>query len=208
MTKIAPHPSSLAIKRAGVTLVLALLVVTSIGIVDWAKSGARNITTVETIQGIPFTVLPQGATAITESLAHADIELKESVFGKNAVVTISFIPYDITVLDIGIRENPFWLSYTRIPIYNEAKDTLPKNKVHTKTVVIPLTDKIQDSKRTIDLMLLSDTRNERATDLKNNRANSVYWELDNISVTVNPSIPTPSAIKDFAKSILSKERPL
>lgn len=155
--------------------------------------GQRLLGSLESIHGIPFPVV-NNATIIEEDMAHADIYLNGPVFAKAARINITFIPNNITRLDVGIRDNPFWLSYTKHPLYTRQLTTnyqLPT----TNSVTIPLTDKLQEPDQSIDMMLF-------ITDDK------PYLAIESLSVDIIPAWPTWTELKNYARSILIRERAL
>ena len=123
------------------------------------SSGQRNIGTIENIHGISFPE-QNNSLHITEVLAHADIFLKEPVFAKVLKLTVTFTPQSTQSIDVGVRANPFWLSYEKINIYQANQQDSSKTQL-TKTITIPLTDKLQDKDHSIDLMFFATTKREK-----------------------------------------------
>lgn len=150
--------------------------------------GQRNVTPLENIHGIPFPS-QNNAQVITEELAHADVLLNEPVLAKNLTLTMTFRPGNLERLGVGVRENEFWLSYTPIMLY--------PNPHLTQTVTIPLTDKLQEKDRSLDLMFFAEAKN-----------NSPRWELVNLTASTEQAIPTTTQLKDYLRSIIYKERAL
>lgn len=165
----------------------------------WGSSqldqGERSVSPLENIYGIPF--YRAKTTLVTEALAHADISLTEPVFAKKLMVTVGFYPDQIRHLSVGVRENSFWLSYPRLDLYNESMVSAPPVPI-IKTVAIPLTDKLQESDRSIDLMFFAEAIGEK----------QIQWRLDSLSAHIGPTVPTRQELKDYVRAILKRERPL
>lgn len=151
---------------------------------------------IENIHGIPYA--NQGTSLqITEELAHVDVFINRPAFAQEAHLTIRFNPYQLQKLTIGIRENSFWLSYPQYTLY-EIMIPPPISTQQSTSVTIPLTDKIQESDQSLDLMFF-------ATPLPESEP---YWILENIQLTVNPTTPTWKEIKNFGKAVITRERVL
>lgn len=164
-------------------------------------SGSRNVGAIESIQGIPYPRTEQGIH-ITQSLAHADIYLDEPVVGKTLELTITYTPDQADTLLVGVRENDFWLSYPWQVLHSEDN----ANQTTTTTVNIPLTDKLQESNRSIDLMFFAGTTpNEANIDQGINDRTS--WYIQDIQAQVIATAPTLPQLKDYLRSIITKERP-
>ena len=157
-----------------------------------ALRGERDLGALESIQGIPFPKL-EDSTIILEEMAHVDLFLRENVFAKKVTLTISFDPEDSTTLDVGVRENEFWLSYIPYRLYEKGVD--PEG-VQTKEIEIPLTSALQDVNRSVDLMFFSSGK----ADTK--------WRIHAFRATVEPIMPTIKETKNYIKSIIVRERPL
>lgn len=155
------------------------------------SAGERQIGKLENIWGIPY---PNNGSMIIvqEKLAHADIFLQESVFGKNLHLTVSFNPGAAEAIDVGIREGGFWLGYAKEPLYRKGKDP---NGFQTKEFTVPLTSMFQDTDRSIDMMFFADR-------------DVVSWSVHAVRATVNPVFPTFQEIKEYGKSIITRERAL
>ncbi len=159
---------------------------------DMPKHGARELGVLESIYGIPFPV--QGdKTVINEEMAHTDLFLQESVFAKRANITVSFDPEQLTVIDLGVRDNSFWLSYIKYPLYQKGIDPIGPQ---TKTLTIPLTAAIQDTNRSIDLMFFAEP------------TASPRWSIQSFHATVEPIMPTTAEVKNFIHGIIGRERPI
>ncbi len=148
--------------------------------------------TLESIHGVPFPKF-EDSIVILEEMAHADLFLRENVFAKKLTLTISFNPEDSTTLDIGVRENEFWLSYTPYRLYEKGID--PEG-FQTKEIEIPLTSALQDVDRSVDLMFFSTEQAE------------TKWRIHAFRATVEPIMPTMKEVKNYIKSIIIRERPL
>lgn len=174
------------------TIIGALLLTLGIYTISIIPTGTLNASRLENIHGIPF---PQrgGQTIIEENLAHTDIHLKQPVFAKKLEITVEFLPTNIKSLAVGIRENDFWLSYPKYEIAIPPKTTsLPEDAV-TSTVTIPLTDKFQEPNQSLDLMFFAEGENPQ-------------WKLVNLTTTTTSTWPSYLEFKDYARSIIMRER--
>lgn len=186
---------------SSIAILIAALSAVSVAL----RSGERDISAVENIDGIPY---PQdhGATIITEKLAHADIYLREPVIAKKLTLTITFTPHTTQRLSVGIRENAFWLSYPKYEIYR-AHDNKSQEKPQTVQVTIPLTDKLKDANGSIDLMLFAE-EDEAGESVDEKEFDTTLWELTALNAKIAPSVPSWLETKDFLKSILTHEKPV
>jgi hypothetical protein len=184
---------------AGGIAVLLVIVVLAVSIFS---RGPRELTALENIHGIPFAVKGQD-TLVTETLAHADIRLQEPVVAKELQLTISFTPDTVKHLSVGVRQDPFWLSYAPTDLYIAGQGNA--SATYTRTLHIPLTSALQDSDRSIDVMFFADYAGLGHEDLA--QADTTRWELHNISAYVSPVWPGMQ-IKDYIKSFIKRERPL
>ncbi|MBI4022166.1 MAG: hypothetical protein HY372_02320 [Candidatus Andersenbacteria bacterium] len=169
------------------------------------RGGPREVGTLENIHGIPFPTEPD-TVVVTERLAHADIYLRELVIGKKLQLQITFSPDNLDQLDVGVRADPFWLSYPRVVLYRKSGDTAPTVPI-TQTVIIPLGDKIKDSNGSVDLMFFaaypgSSAREDEGT------ADATLWYLHQLSARTIPAWPTFAELKDFTRSFITREKPL
>lgn len=158
-----------------------------------SHTGERTLGVVETIQGIPYPT-SNGAAVIVEEMAHADLFLQESVFAKQARITVSFDPQDVSHIDLGIRENEFWLSYVKYPLYQQGIDV---PGFQTKEISIPLSTAIQDTNRSVDLMFFTEAPK-----------NAMEWRIHAFRASVQTYMPSLQEIKSYAKSVITRERPL
>lgn len=159
---------------------------------DILKHGARELGVLESIYGIPFPA--QGdKIIINEEMTHADLFLQESIFAKRANITVSFDPEQLTAIDLGVRDNSFWLSYIKYPLYQKGIDPIGPQ---TKTLAIPLTAAIQDKNRSIDLMFFAEP------------SASLRWSIQSFHATVEPIMPTTAEVKNFIHGIIDRERPI
>ena len=154
-----------------------------------ANTGSRNSGKIESIHGIPYPT-QNNVIHVQEEMAHTDVYLKEPVFAKNLELTITFNPKNTKKIDVGVRENSFWLSYNKVNLFNGEQE----NTLITKTVTIPLTDKLQEKDRSIDVMFFADKNTD--------------WEIHSLETSVTYTNPTKAEIKDYIKSILKRERAL
>lgn len=173
--------------------VLAIAIPSAIFAVSVADTGERRFGVLETIHGIPY---PQqnGSFVVVEEMAHADLFLRESVFAKYAKVVVAFDPGNADSIDIGIRENEFWLSYRKYPLYRRGVDA---PVFQTKEVTIPLTDVMQDTDQSVDLMFFAE-----------HTGSSVEWRIHEFHASLFSDMPSVPEIKAYIKSILIRERAL
>lgn len=180
----------------GVVVLLAVSTLVSV-----AGRGVRDVSALETIQGIPYPNV-EDATTISESLAHADIYLKEPVVFKQLNLHVRFHPGNAQKLSVGVRENDFWLSYSKVTLW-ETGDALEWQE---KTISIPLTDKFQETDRSLDLMFFAETDTPVALDAGVNH--NATWEISEIQTKTEYVWPTTAQLKDYVRSVVKKERAL
>ena len=158
-----------------------------------ASSGPRQIGVLENIHGIPYPAQGDGIV-ILEDMAHADVYLEESVFAKQVTFTIAFDPKSVEQIDFGVRENSFWLSYEKQPLYIKGIDPLGPQ---SKSISISLTRMIQESDRSIDTMFFAQEANGMPE-----------WSIQAFHGTVDSVMPSWAETKSYIKSVLIRERPL
>jgi len=166
------------------------------------SSGTRDTSKLESIYGISYPEDVDG-TRVLEKLAHADVYLKESVLGKQLRVTFEYNPGNTTNLALGVRENSFWLSYPKQEFWTPSTGS----GWHNAELVFPLTDKIQEPNRSIDIMFFSQTETS-TTDVYEGVEDSVDWRIRNLQARIEPARPTYAEMKDFVRALLSQERAL
>lgn len=177
----------------GITIVvLALAVPCALFASGIAADGERSLGVLESIHGIPY-AQRSGSVVITEEMAHADLFLRESVFAKEATLTVSFDPGAMDAIYLGVRENEFWLSYRKYPLYRKGEDT---PGFQTKEVSIQLTDVLQDTDRSIDLMFFAQG------------SQAVEWRIQTFRAKLSSNMPSASEIKGYIKSVITRERAL
>ena len=169
------------------------------------KTYTVDIGQIENIDGIEFPVPDK--TVITEKLAHADIYLERSPFARALNVTTTFKPLDSASLFVGIRENDFWLSYPTYQLCCTKDQHANGDSTMSKTITIPITDKILDANGSLDLMFFA--TNVSSTNKEDEGlGDKTMWVLEDIKVTSVPFKPTYTEVKDYIKSRLTRERPL
>lgn len=174
-------------------LILAVFISLGVFVVSVSASGSRNLGVLETIHGIAYPS-HQGSTIILEDMAHTDLFLKEPVLAKQVKFTVTFDPQTAEAIDIGVRDNEFWLSYVKYPLYRKGIDP---TKIQTKEISIPLSKALQDIDRSVDVMFFAE-----------DAQSTPQWSIDEFHASVEFDMPTFSDIKSYAKSILSRERAL
>lgn len=170
-------------------ILLALVITSAIYIRPILYAGSVRIAPLETIHAILYPK-QNNNIYITEPLAHSDIFINSSVFGKEIAITLTFDPKNSSNIDLGIRNGVFWLGYDKQQLYNKDVD---KSGEQTKTLVFPLTASFQDTNQSIDMMLFTDSE-------------MVQWSVRDIHARVYPVLPTISQTKDYMKSLWNKER--
>ncbi len=197
-------------KTVIVAIIVSLIAASALTYVTLASQSRPRISLVENIRGIPF---PQAESSviITEKLAHADIYLKQPPLTQQLILTITFTPHATALLEVGIRENSFWLSYPKYVLYEEKSDSPAVSSSITKTVSIPLTDKIVDRDGSVDLMFFASPPNSPSVAKITEDAgvlDTTYWQLHDIAAQVKFYWPNRAELKDYLKSILTREKPL
>lgn len=187
----------LVILAIGVGLVVAVL-----GISLFPR-GERPVSALTNVHGVAYGYVAQEAL-ITQALAHLDVELREPVAFKKLELTFEFDPKQIQTLAVGVRDNPFWLSYQPTVFYDA--DAADSRATQAARVIIPLTDKLQDADRSIDVMFIANGQTE--VSLKDELGDSTHWSISDIRAEVTYDWPTWAAAKDYARAVLTRERPL
>jgi len=186
-------------------LLLIAFISTGVAVFYLAKhETTKQLGPLENIKGIPF---PQrdNLTLITEQMAHADVYLNESVLAKQLRLSITFTPLDSASISVGLRENPFWLSYDKKPIYDSTSSNDPAQQIKSE-VVIPLTDKLPDRDGSLDLMIFTNEPNLALADTPDQ--DKTFWLLHNIKAEVEYVRPSLPEIKNFILSNIKREKPI
>ena len=210
-----------------VIIVIALAVTAIVFTVSLLLPARTSLSPLENIRGVPYPEVaqpyPQGlrpaeagfrggsAAAqqiqVTEELAHANLYSNKPALAQSAELTITFLPHNLATLAVGLRDNPFWLSYHQELLFDGSLE-LNQGEPITKTVVIPLTDKLQEADRSFDLMFFANDAPSSLTFDERSLADTTYWELLHIEVAIQPALPTKAALKDYLRSIFKRERAL
>lgn len=196
-------------------LVLAVFVLVAVVYIwRFAQSGPRTLGPIESIHDTAF---PQedDHMLITEKLAHVDVFLQEPVLGKKLRLEVTFEPGNLTRLEVGVRENSFWLSYAKLMVYNhpDRQGDHPSfvrrgnTELLTRVIEIPLTDKLADRDGSVDVMFFATNLASDATEYEG-IDDKTLWQLHSLTAEVSPTLPTWSELKDFIKSRLQGERPI
>lgn len=166
--------------------------------------GSREVTALTSINGIPYPTNGE-ITTVTEDLAHVDVKLREPVFAKQLQLSFEYHPQSVTKLGVGVREGSFWLSYTPHIFYTGlSQETSTWQQAE---VTIPLTATLADTDRSIDVMFMANPGQNLLT-LATNHDETDQWQIRNLQASVSYVRPTAAEVKDYLKSVLSKERPL
>lgn len=214
------------LQQLGIATGLAVSATAILYIVSLLPVGSRSVTTLTNVHGIPYEqvdpvrdrapevparlVEPRSLSGVdqeimvTQSLAHVDVQLQEPVFGKQLKLSFSFRPEKSQTLAVSVRENDFWLSYQPIIFYDTRVEG--SHAPFERTVTIPLTDKLQDADRSIDVMFIANGQTDSS--LQDEVQDSTLWYIRDIGAEVTYGWPTATAMKDYVKSLLTRERPL
>lgn len=190
-------------KRVAIAVGIAGGITTLLWGASLLPHGPRSITEVTNVHGIPYELVDQ-EIVVTQSLAHFDVRLREPVAFKRLNLSFSFKPEKVRTVAVGVRENDFWLSYQPTVFY-DAQATTDQTSSR-QTISIPLTDKLQDADRSIDVLFIANNQTEAS--LSNETQDSTLWYLSDIQTDVVYDWPTVAAIKDYLRSIVKRERPL
>jgi hypothetical protein len=181
------------VREVGILIALGIGIPVILFCGSLVKEGDRSFGVIETIHGIPYPV-QDGSTRILEDMAHVDLFLQEPVLGKKVLVTITFDPENSDSIDIGVRDNEFWLSYIKYPLYKKGQD--PKT-IQTKTIEIPLSLALADTNRSVDMMIFTQSSSALP-----------QWRIRDIHASVEFDMPSVFETKSYVKSVLMKERPI
>lgn len=192
--------------RLLLTICLASLVILILLTAVFFRSISVDTGAQENIDGIPFPLVAN-QPLITEKLSHTDLYLKQSRLAKSLSITIVFTPMAITALDVGVRENSFWLSYNKINICCSAEELAHPSTSITKTINIPITDKLADQDGSLDLMFFAANPASQAAE-DEGISDQTMWLLNNLSVVSHPALPSLVSLRDYFRSALTRERAL
>lgn len=184
----------------------AIVVVGGIFAIQASIPAPVTLSPIENIDGIPFSTIATTAV-ITEKLAHSDVYLGKPVAFQQLHLHITFDPKNIQKLEVGVRENSFWLSYPRYTLFDTATDTNPTGNLITRDVTIPLTNTLQERDRSVDLMFFATTSTSQATEDEKEH-DTTYWLLHALEADTSLTSATLPEIKDYIRSIVYRERAL
>jgi hypothetical protein len=188
------------------TFMVFLVATSGLLLVFFSRSHMVSLGVVENIDGISFP-LENEQPLITEKLAHVDVPLQSSRFARQLRLSISFSPLAIEDLAVGIRENSFWLSYDKHNICCSAAELAVPTATITKMITIPVTDKLADHDRSLDLMFFA-SRSDGQTGEDEGMHDRTLWQLRNLTVVNEPAWPDLPAIRDYIKSAIYQEQAL
>ena len=214
MTKQLKNPiiKILAVALAGVLIVVGIFIASLI------PAGEREVSSVENIDGIPYP-MSGDAIQVSERLAHADLYLNQPALAKELDLTITFSPHNLESLAVGVRDNSFWLSYDPVVLFESGLPTTNYN-LQTKKITIPLTDKLQETDQSLDLMFFATTSGEDpvstpgvVTAWIDDRVNDgTYWELHDVRAEVRTvpltGLQNSVRLADWVASVIRRERAL
>lgn len=165
--------------------------------------GHRDASALTNVHGVAYQRVDQ-ETLVTQALAHLDVMLREPVAFKQLTLSFRFHPQQTRTLAVGVRDNDFWLSYQSLVFYDAAN--ADAQSLRDATVTIPLTNKLQDADRSIDVMFIANGQTE--VSLKDELGDSTQWSISDIRAEVTYAWPTWASVKDYARAVLTRERPL
>ena len=165
--------------------------------------GEREVAQLTNAQGMPFAPVEAGYQ-ISQALAHFEVYLREPVLFKELQLSFSYLPLASTSLAVGVRENDSWLSYTPTVFY--VADQVSGGEFQSANITIPLTDKLQATDRSIDVMFFANGQREES--LLHEPNDSTLWYIRDIYAEVQYAWPTKAAFKDYVRAIITRERPL
>lgn len=171
------------------------------------KDGDVLLTPLETIDGIPYS--HDGARVLVdETLAHSDVLLNASRFGKTLYLTIRFLPGSADTLAVAVRENSFWFSYQPVIFYDRQQAGAAIEGEIEKTVTFPLTDKIQSDDQSLDVMFFARNKTNLPDPALERSQNTISWQLQSITGKQQSEIISWREFKQFSKRFLTRERPI
>lgn len=185
------------------SLLLGILLALALFLLPISKSGAREVSRIESIQSIPYP-MQDASYVITQKIAHTDIYLQEPVFAKKANVEITYSPGNVDRLSAGIRSSSFWLSYQPQVFFDRQSNQNDSEKMIAQ-LVFPLTDKFQETDRSVDLMFFADYVPANP-DFDMGLEDPTTWQIHSLTASVSPAWPTLRSVADYAASLLLLER--
>jgi len=187
-------------------LVLASLVLTG-GLfgVSLLAHGERSTLPLENIHSVPFPV-QGGVTLIDEHLAHTDVFLTEPVLGKVLTLNIAFRPDTANTLAVGVRQGPFWLSYTPTEFFHRTPTTV-SSALQATRVQVPLSGAIQSNDQSVDVMFFTDLAHY-PMDVDPAQADHTHWELASFKAEVSSRWPTATELRHYLGRLIRRDRPL
>jgi len=182
---------------------LAVILVGVLFAVTLAQQGPRSASAPTDLYGVPFPIVNE-ATEIQSAIAHFDVNLTEPVLQKELVLSAAFSPGATKFIGVGVRSNSFWLSYDPLPLYDHR--TSDGATLQTKEVHIPLTNKLQDTDRSIDVMLF--TSESWPFDPATLIDQPASWQLHSLDVAIANTQASPLQMADYLLGLVTRERPL
>lgn len=192
--------------RLLLTICLACLAIILLLVAALFRSAPIDFGALENIDGIPFPLVAN-QMLVTEKLAHTDLYLKQSRFAQSLAIVLTFTPMATTGLDVGVRENSFWLGYNKINICCSSEELAHPSTPITKTINIPITDKLADQDGSLDLMFFAANPTSQSTE-DEGTSDRTSWLLNNLSVVSHPTLPDMASLRDYLRSALTRERAL
>lgn len=181
----------------------ALLATGLLFLVTVLPQGSRETGVPTNIHGIAYP-LQGGAYVISQALAHLEAYLREPVAFKKATLSFTYVPFDSQTLAVGIRENEFWLSYAPVVFY-EATQT-PDTSQRRARISIPLTNKLQEIDRSIDIMFIANGQTDRS--LADEVADATFWHLSDVRLETSYDWPSLPLLHDYVRAVITRERAL
>lgn len=172
-----------------------------------AARGPVSLTPLENIDGITYPV-EQDSTVISESFAHSNILLASPRFAKALQLTITFSPGNADRIGVAVRENSFWFSYHPVYFYDRQKDGPSSASSMQKTVLIPLTDKIQHNDQSLDMLFIAENGATSLDPAHNREKDTVVWYVKDIVLKQKTAAVTWPQAKTYLKRVINRERPI
>ncbi len=189
------------IARIGLSMVVAYLVLFAVTLLP---TGDRSISLLENVQGIPFPI-DHDSIVVSQTLAHADIYLREPVIFKQLHVSFDYLPEATSQLAVGVRENSFWLSYAPHIFYRQSAQPAPATFQHAD-LTLPLSSALQEKDRSLDIMFIAG--NSPVAYLANQEDDRTLWQIKNLRAEVTYALPRPAELRDYLRSVVTRERAL
>jgi hypothetical protein len=188
-----------------ISIIGAVAVLLALGAVFF-RPGKAHFGPLTNIDGIPYPVR-DGRVVITEKLAHADMYVSGTLFARELTLKVVLVPLATDEVSVGVRENSFWLSYPRQSLYQATAGGIKpgESAIISRTITIPLTDKLPDRDGSLDLMFFAGKETLPAADPAQDET---LWHLVSLQAEISHAWPSRAAIKDYLRRIATSETPV